>query len=125
MPNPAFERKKPRNYQLPIDCIKEAKIFSSFMMANILKILHPFIPFFTEYVWSKNNYKSLFKEDLILSSWPNYKDSKKFFKNQIIINNLIELISNIRSIPRASYQALGLSVIPQPDLKLGVVLRPG
>ncbi len=77
--------------------IKEAKIFSSFMMANILKILHPFIPFFTEYVWSKNYYKSLFKEDLISSSWPNYKESKKFLKNQVIINNLIELISNIRS----------------------------
>ena len=27
------------------------------MMANILKMLHPFIPFFTESVWSKNNYK--------------------------------------------------------------------
>ena len=26
--------------------IKEARVFSSFMLANILKILHPFIPFF-------------------------------------------------------------------------------
>ncbi len=77
--------------------IKEAKLFSSFMMANILKILHPFVPFFTEYVWSKNNYKDLFKKDLISSSWPNHKDSKRFLKNQVIINNLIELISNIRS----------------------------
>ena len=77
--------------------VKEAKLFSSLMMANILKILHPFIPFFTETVWSRNNYKSIFKEHLISSSWPNYKNRSKFNKNQIDINNIIELISNIRS----------------------------
>ncbi|OUW73688.1 MAG: valine--tRNA ligase [Pelagibacteraceae bacterium TMED216] len=77
--------------------IKEAKIFSSFMMANILKILHPFIPFFTEAVWSKNRYKLVFKDDLISSAWPNFKKISKFNKNQKNINSLIEIISNIRS----------------------------
>ena len=67
------------------------------MMANILKILHPFIPFFSETVWSKNNYKKLFKKELILSSWPNFKKVASFNKNQLEINNLIELISNIRN----------------------------
>ena len=67
------------------------------MMANILRILHPFIPFFTESVWSKNKYKVIFKEDLITFSWPNYKNLNKFNKNQIDINNIIKLISNIRS----------------------------
>ena len=77
--------------------IKEAKLFSSYMMSNILRILHPFIPFFTETVWSVNKYKSIYREDLISSSWPNYKNLNKFNKNQIDINNIIELISNIRS----------------------------
>ncbi len=77
--------------------IKEVKLFSSFMMANILKILHPFIPFFTESLWAKNKYKKIFKEDLITSSWPNFKNSNKFNNSQNDINNLIELISNIRS----------------------------
>ena len=67
------------------------------MVANILKILHPFIPFFTESIWFKNKYKTIFKQDLILSDWPNYSYLNKFSKNQIDINNLIELISNIRS----------------------------
>ena len=67
------------------------------MMANILKILHPFIPFFTESVWSKNKYKAVFKDDLVFSSWPNFKKMSKFNKNQNDINNLIELVSNIRS----------------------------
>ena len=77
--------------------IREVRQFSSYMMANILKILHPFIPFFTEAVWSKNRYYPYFKENLISSSWPNFKNINKFNKNHTNINNIIELISNIRS----------------------------
>ncbi len=77
--------------------IKEAKMFASFIMANILKLLHPFIPFFTESVWKTNNYKAIFKDNLISSTWPNYKILKKFNKNQKDINDIIEIISNIRS----------------------------
>ncbi len=88
---------KPIFYSKNNKKIREARAFSSFMMANILKILHPFIPFFTESVWSKNKYKAVFKDDLVFSSWPNFKKMSKFNKNQNDINNLIELVSNIRS----------------------------
>ncbi len=77
--------------------INEAKAFSSFIMANILKILHPFIPFFTETVWSINKYKGTFKQHLISSNWPNLKSLKKFNKNQNDINSIVEIITNIRS----------------------------
>ena len=77
--------------------LKEARLFSSFMMSNILKLLHPFIPFFTETVWKKNNYKKTIKTNLILSEWPEYKIVNKFKKNSFDINNLIEFISSIRS----------------------------
>ena len=76
---------------------REIKFFSSFMMANILKILHPFIPFFTESVWSKNNCKKMFKTNLISAKWPEYKRINKFSKNYEDIKNIIEFISNIRS----------------------------
>merc|ERR1711991_71460 len=66
--------------------IKEARIFSSFMMANILKILHPFIPFFTENLWYLNSYKKIFNNYLISSSWPDFKTINKFNKNQTNIN---------------------------------------
>ena len=79
------------------DEINEAKSFSSFMMANILKILHPFIPFFTENLWASNNYKKIFRDYLISSDWPEYKKNNKFTKSQNNINDLIELISNIRT----------------------------
>jgi len=77
--------------------IEEARLFSSFMMASILKLLHPFIPFFTEFVWSKNNYKKMFKTNLISSEWPTYIKKNKFNKNHKNINQIIEFISNIRS----------------------------
>ena len=77
--------------------IKEVKIFSSFMMSNILKILHPFVPFFTETIWSINNYKKFHKNFLISSVWPKYNKLKNFDKSHKDINDLIELISNIRS----------------------------
>ena len=77
--------------------IKEARLFSSFMMANILKLLHPFIPFFTESVWSKNSYKKVFKKNLISAEWPTYTKKIKFNKNHGDINEIIEFISNIRS----------------------------
>ncbi len=77
--------------------LKEARLFSSFMMANILKLLHPFIPFFTESVWKNNDYKKIFKTNLILSEWPEYNTIRKFKNNCSNINDLIEFISNIRS----------------------------
>jgi len=77
--------------------LKEARLFSSFMMANILKLLHPFIPFFTETVWANNNFKRILKTNLILSEWPEFKKNNEFKTNCSNINDLIEFISNIRS----------------------------
>jgi len=67
------------------------------MLSNILKMLHPFIPFFTESVWSKNKFNIFFKTDLVLSQWPIYQNIRFYNKNHENINKLIELISNIRS----------------------------
>ena len=77
--------------------IDEAKNFSSYMLVNILKMLHPFIPFFTESVWTKNKFNNFYKSNLVLSDWPAYNKQMNFSKNQKSINNLIDLISNIRS----------------------------
>jgi valyl-tRNA synthetase len=77
--------------------INEVRNFSSYMMSNILKILHPFIPFFTESLWQKNKYNKFFNTSLIQADWVKVKNNIKFNKNQKDIIKIIEIISNIRS----------------------------
>jgi len=77
--------------------VDEARIFSAFMMSNILKILHPFIPFFTETLWGKNKFNNLYKTPLIHADWPKLKKQSGFDKSQNDISLIMEIISNIRT----------------------------
>jgi valyl-tRNA synthetase len=77
--------------------IIEAKQFSSYMLSNILKLLHPFVPFFTEHVWQVNKYKKQERSDLINSDWPISKKIKSYQKNSDEIKYIIDVISSIRS----------------------------
>ena len=77
--------------------ILEAKQFSSYMLSNILKLLHPFVPFFTEHVWQENKYNKEEKSDLISSDWPVYKKIKSYKKNSEEIDCIIDIITAIRS----------------------------
>ena len=77
--------------------IEEVRIFSSYMMSNILKLLHPFIPFFTETVWKKNKFDKFFNTPLINAPWPDIKMISQFSKKQKDIADIIEIISSIRS----------------------------
>ncbi len=77
--------------------IQEARNFSAFMMANLLKMLHPFIPFFSETVWKKNKLNVIYNSNLISAYWPEYRSKTAYNINQKDINILKELISNIRS----------------------------
>ena len=77
--------------------ITEAKQFSSFILLNILKLLHPFIPFFTEHVWQENKFNKEQKTDLITSNWPISKTIKIHKKNTEEIKCIIDIITAIRS----------------------------
>jgi len=77
--------------------ILEAKQFSSYMLLNILKLLHPFVPFFTEHVWQENNYNKEEKSNLISSDWPISEKIKSYKKNSEEIDCIIDIISAIRS----------------------------
>jgi len=80
------------------DSILEAKQFSSYMLLNILKLLHPFVPFFTEHVWRSNEFNKSQKTDLISSSWPVSKHVHSHQKNSEEIECIIDIISAIRSV---------------------------
>jgi len=77
--------------------IKEAKQFSSFMLLNILKLLHPFMPFFTEHVWQENKFNKGEKTALINSNWPDSNNIQIFKKNYEEIQGIIDIITEIRS----------------------------
>jgi valyl-tRNA synthetase len=76
---------------------EEATSFSSYMFMNMLKILHPFIPFFTEHTWQDNKFDKSLKSALISSSWPNPSKNINFNKSSNEIESLIEIITVIRS----------------------------
>ena len=77
--------------------INEAKAFSTYILSNILKLLHPFIPFFTEFIWKENKLDKILNSDLINASWPDIEKVKLFNQSSLEIRTLIQIISAIRS----------------------------
>ncbi len=76
--------------------LEESINVSAFVQANILAILHPFIPFFTEKVWQDLKFINYFKTPLMFKDW-NIKSQPNFSKSYNKINWLIKLVTNIRS----------------------------
>ncbi len=86
---PIFDSKNTKN-------IEETRDVSAFIQANILILLHPFIPFFTEKVWQDFRFANYFNKPLILKDWE-IKSQSSFSKNHKKINWLIDLVTNMRS----------------------------
>ncbi|MEB2779746.1 valine--tRNA ligase [Algoriphagus sp. C2-6-M1] len=83
-------------YQHPIDQATYDKTIELF--EDILKILHPFMPFISEELWHQIKERSV-EESLILASWP----ETKAFDTRIIeeANQVFEVVSQVRNL-RAS-----------------------
>lgn len=111
------------NYQQPID----RKTFdkSIELLENILKLLHPFMPFLTEEVWHLIKERTT-DEALIIAKYPEITD----FDNTIIsdFENAAEVISGIRSLRKdkniAFKDAIELKIINKEKFstKLDVVI---
>jgi len=80
-------------YQQPIDKATFDKAIE--MLENVLKLLHPFMPFLTEEIWQHIAERSA-EEALIIAQWP----ESKAFDSKLIsdFENTMEVISGIRSI---------------------------
>lgn len=83
-------------YQQPIDPETFYKTIGFF--EDILKILHPFMPFLTEELWHQIKERNT-TEALIVTSWPKVKVFDKFQIEEA--NQIFELVSQVRNI-RAS-----------------------
>ena len=76
--------------------INETKSITSFVLSNILIMLHPIMPFFTEHVWSKaSDYLKRDSSRINQSKWPEQIEIRN--TNNEKINLLIDLITAIRS----------------------------
>ena len=86
---PIFDSKKQKN-------LEESRNMLSLIQSNILILLHPFIPFFTEKVWQDFKFNNYFKKSIMFMSW-DIKSKQAFNKSYSKIDWLIDLVSNIRS----------------------------
>ena len=86
---PVFISKNKKN-------LEEARNMLAYIQSNILVLLHPFIPFFTEKVWQDFNFEEYYKTPLLLKNW-DLKPQSTFSKSHHKISWLIDLVSAIRS----------------------------
>ena len=65
------------------------------VLANGLKLLHPFMPFVSEEIYSALVPE---EESLMMSSWPEYKEAWNFEKEETIVEHMKEIIRGVRNV---------------------------
>jgi valyl-tRNA synthetase len=86
---PIFDSKNKKN-------LEESRNMLSFVQSNILILLHPFTPFFTEKVWQDFKFSNYYKTPLMYKGW-NIKPQPSFNSSYKKIDWLIDLVTSIRS----------------------------
>ena len=95
---------------------KEAIYTLEYVLKDVLKLLHPFMPFVTEEIYS-----SLVdgRESIMISQWPQYKEEYKFEQANYEIEQMKKIIIGIRNIRTK------LNVHPTKKTKLIFVTQDG
>jgi len=88
-------------------------------LKNMLELLHPFMPFITEEIWSFLPHSNCEKESnpdgyLIRAKWPEYSDARHFEDEEAVLKMSMEAITAIRNI-RAEAEAA-------PSVKLTAII---
>lgn len=89
-----IEMVKSRLYKEEGASKKTAQKVLLYVLKNILKLLHPFMPFITEEIWQ---HLPDTKEALILSSWPTYREELNFQDSEKAIEFIKSGIKGIRN----------------------------
>ncbi len=66
-----------------------------YVLTNILKMLHPYIPFVTEHIYLS---LPIHEETIMLSSYPTYRDDLYFEKEKAEFEAVMDMIKGIRNI---------------------------
>ena len=75
----------------PAQCAKRVLIY---VMSNVLKLLHPFMPFVTEEIWQSLPHEG---ESIMVSAWPQYSDALNFSAEEEQMNMIMDAVRVIRN----------------------------
>ncbi len=101
----------PRLFEKDTESCKNAQSVLLYVLSGTLKLLHPFMPFITECIWSHLG----FDKPLIIAEWPQYDESLDFRAECGAMERVIAAIRALRNV-RAQ-----MNVPPSKKAKLYVV----
>ncbi|WP_069649981.1 valine--tRNA ligase [Caloranaerobacter ferrireducens] len=90
-----IEMVKPRLYGDDEASKNTARYVLLYVLKDLLKLLHPFMPFITEEIWQ---HLPNTESSLIIAKWPVYKEEYNFEKSERRIGFIMEAVKNIRNI---------------------------
>ncbi|MDU6597778.1 valine--tRNA ligase [Finegoldia magna] len=104
-----IELVKPRLYGDNAKLKESAISVLIYTLSNVIKLLHPFMPYITEEIYSYLPNKN---DMLINETWPKYSESNSFKKEEEIIDKLVESVISIRN----SRQEMNIAPKKQSDV---------
>ena len=102
---------KPRLFEKGSQTNKDAQSVLLYVLSGTLKLLHPFMPYITECIWSHLGYN----EPLIIAEWPQYDSSLEFESECEAMEKIIGAIRAVRNIRSQ------MNVPPSKKAKLYIV----
>jgi len=90
-----IEMVKSRLYDKENETRKAAQYTLNKVLCDSLKLLHPFMPFITEEIYTKLYHQD---ESIMISDWPEYDEKYNFEDEEKLIESLKEIITGIRNI---------------------------
>lgn len=104
-----IELVKPRLYGEDSNLKESAISVLIYTLTNVIKLLHPFMPYITEEIYSYLPNKN---DMLINETWPKYSESKSYKNEEQIIDKLVESVISIRN----SRQEMNIAPKKQSDI---------
>ena len=86
---------KPRLFDKENESRYTVQFILNYVLCTSLKLLHPFMPFITEEIYSKLYHK---EENIMMTKFPEYKEKLDFKKEEEMAAEMMNIITEIRNI---------------------------
>ena len=107
-----IELVKPRLYEKEGESFETAQSVLAYVLMNTLKLLHPFMPFITEEIFTC---LPTGEESIMISKWPEYSEELSFSDDEKQMEKVMEAIKSIRNLRTQ------MNVVPSKKAKLFIV----